>query len=93
MSCEKCGEQMKRKRSWALNGCPLIIRYCDCVEFTDALIKLERALDEIQDIGSMLDSMKEAEVAVKNAIQDMEKRLERYKKENYKTDDYTSLYS
>ncbi len=65
----------------------------DFREFTDALIKLERALDEIQDIGSMLDSMKEAELAIKNAIQDMEKRFEQYKKENYKTDDYTSLYS
>lgn len=71
----------------------------DFREFTDVLIKLERALDEIQDIGSMLSeynapvSMQEAELAIKNAIQDMEKRFEQYKKENYKTDDYTSLYS
>ena len=36
-------------------------------DFTDALIKLERALGEIQ--------------AVKNAIQDMEKRFEQYKRE------------
>ena len=33
-------------------------------EFTDALIKLERALGEIQDIGSIFDSMREAEDAV-----------------------------
>ena len=50
-------------------------------DFTDALIKLDRALAEIQDIGSIFDSMREAEVAVKNAIQDMEKRFEQYKKE------------
>ena len=50
-------------------------------DFTDALIKLERALGEIQDIGSIFDSMREAEVAVKNAIQDMEKRFEQYKRE------------
>ena len=50
-------------------------------DFTDALIKLERALGEIRDIGSIFDSMREAEVAVKNAIQDMEKRFEQYKRE------------
>ena len=37
MSCEKCGEEMKRKRSWAYNGCPIIIRYCDCVEVAAGL--------------------------------------------------------
>ena len=50
-------------------------------EFTDALIKLERALSDIQEIGIYQDSVEEAEVAVKNAILDIEKRFEQYKRE------------
>tara|TARA_R100000664_G_C2757814_1_gene146260 strand:- start:4121 stop:4330 length:210 start_codon:yes stop_codon:yes gene_type:complete len=50
-------------------------------EFTDALINLERALSDIQEIDSKFDLVEEAEVAVENAILDMEKRFEQYKKE------------
>ena len=66
-------EEIKKSKAYDTEGLK---------DFTDALIKLDRALAEIQDIGSIFDSMREAEVAVKNARQDMEKRFEQYKKES-----------
>ena len=65
-------EEIKKSKAYDTEGLK---------DFTDALIKLDRALAEIQDIGSIFDSMREAEVAVKNARQDMEKRFEQYKRE------------
>mgnify|MGYP003113924127 CR=1 FL=1 len=80
-------EEIKKSRAYDVEGFK---------EFTDTLIKLERALREIQDIDDILqegggyhighnriifDSISEAEVAIKNAIQYVEKRFEQYKRE------------
>ena len=51
-------------------------------EFRDAIFNLERALSDIQEIDSKFDLVEEAEFAVENALLDMEKRFEQYKKES-----------